>query len=136
MIARPQHGMALITAIFLMVMLVALGAAMVTLSQVQHDTGTKSLLAAKVYYGARAGLEWGIQRAIQTNTCGSASWGPGISPMQGALIDVRVTVTCSVNTYTGSNNVYFLTSVAKVGTAPGDINYAERQLIATVSNIP
>ena len=129
-------GMALVTAIFLIVVLVALGASMSSLSNVAHDTSSKSLLAAKVYWGARAGLEWGIQRAIAASATCSGSWGPGSNPMQGALSDVSVTVTCTTSTYTGSNNVYYITSVATVGTAAGGLNYAERHLTAAVSNIP
>ena len=40
-------GAALISAIFLIIVLVALGAAMVSLSTVQQDTATKSLLASR-----------------------------------------------------------------------------------------
>ena len=70
-------GAALISAIFLIIVLVALGAAMVSLSTVQQDTATKSLLASRVYYGAKAGLEWAIQRAIATGSCaGSATFTP------------------------------------------------------------
>src|ERR1043165_1786271 len=94
---HPQAGTSLINAIFLIVMLVSLAAAAVSLSKVQQDTGTKSLLSAKVYYGARAGLEWGAQQAIATGSCAGGSWGPGTNPMQSALSDVSVTVTCAVN---------------------------------------
>jgi MSHA biogenesis protein MshP len=128
-------GMALIAAIFLIVALAALGASMASLSNVEHDTGGKSLQSAKVYYGARAGLEWGIQQAIGAGASCAGSWGPGSNPMQGALSDVSVAVTCTTSTYGGSNNVYSITSVATVGTL-GQLSYAERHLSASVSNIP
>jgi MSHA biogenesis protein MshP len=133
---RPRSaGMALVSVMFLIVVLVALGAAMTSLSNVAQDTENKSLLAAKVYYGARAGLEWGIQQATAAGSCVGASWGPGSNAMQGGLSEVSVTVTCLSTTYTGSNNVYYLTSKATVGTL-GTLGYAERQLEAAVSNIP
>jgi len=125
-------GMALLSAIILIVILVSLGAAMVTLSQVEHDTGTKSLLGAKVYYGARAGLEWGVQQAIATGTCAATTT---FTLTQGALNGVTVTVTCSTGSAYGTGNAYFLASQATVGTI-GNLNYAERHLEATVSNIP
>lgn len=127
-----QAGMALISAIFLIVMLVALALAMVTMSQVEQDTGTKSLLGARVYYGARAGLEWGIQQAIATGSCtGSTSF----TLTEGALNGVAVTVTCSTGSTFGTGNAYYLTSQATTGTL-GNLDYAERRIATTASNIP
>jgi MSHA biogenesis protein MshP len=130
----PISGMALISAVFLIVVILALAAVVLSLSTVQQDTGTKSLLTARVYYGAKAGLEWGIQQAIATGACAGATWGPGTNPMQGALASVSVTVTCTASAYAGGT-VYYLTSQATTGTI-GNLNYAERHLEATVSNIP
>jgi MSHA biogenesis protein MshP len=136
---RAQAGISLISAIFLIVMLMALAAAMVSLSEVQHDTSTKSLLSAKAYYGARAGIEWATQQAVAAGSCAGATWGPApaSNPMQGALSDVTVTVTCTPNgaPYGAGNFVYYLQSTATVGTinTPG---YAERHVSATISNIP
>ncbi len=128
-------GMALITAIFLIVCLAALAAAAVSLSKTQQDTNIKSLLSANVYYGAKAGLEWGIQQAIATGSCAGGSF----TLTQGALNGVSVTVTCTTGSTfgsgTSSGNVYYLTSQATTGTL-GNVNYAERHLSATVSNIP
>jgi len=130
-----SRGMALMIAVFLIVVLAGLGVAMSNLAGVQHDTVSKSLLAAKVYYGARAGLEWGIHQALAAGVGCTGSWGPASNPMQGALSDVSVSVTCTSTTYTGTNNVYSITSIATVGTA-GSLGYAERRLFASVSNIP
>jgi len=135
---RRSHstGMAIVTAIFLIVVLAGLGLAMSSISNVQQDTENKSVLAAKVYYGARAGLDWGIQQAVAGSSCAaSTNWGPGTNPMQGALSDVSVTVTCTSTTYTGTNKVYYFTSNATVGTL-GGVGYAQRQLEAAVSNVP
>ena len=133
---KKSRGMALLTAIFLIVVLVSLGAAVVSLSNVEQDTTTKSLLSAKVYYGAKAGLEWGIQQAIAAGTCSAST---GFSLTQSASNGVSVTVTCSTGSTIGSGssvgNVYYLTSQATLGTL-GSLNYAERHLAATVSNIP
>ncbi len=127
--------MALLTAIFLIVCLAALAAAAVSLSRTQQDTTTKSLLGADVYYGAKAGLEWGIQQAIASGTCAGGSF----TLTQGSLNGVSVTVVCSTGstfgTGTSSGNVYYLTSQATIGTL-GNVNYVERHLAATVSNIP
>ena len=61
---KADSGFALVTAIFLLVVLAALGAFMVTLSGVHQTTPTPALDATRVYYGAKAGLDWGIQQAV------------------------------------------------------------------------
>jgi MSHA biogenesis protein MshP len=123
-------GGALITAIFLIVVLLGLGIAMSKLSNVTHDTATKANLSAKVYYGAKAGLEWGIQQAIGAGLCAGAS--PALG---GALSGVNVAVTCASSTHSAGNFVYYITSTATTGTL-GNVSYAERRMEATVSNIP
>jgi MSHA biogenesis protein MshP len=127
---RRASGVALLSAIFLMVVLVSLGAAMAVMSSTSQNTASKSLQTAKVYYGAKAGLEWGIQRAVAQATCGAA----GFTLAQGALNGVAVQVTCvQQTTHGGANVVYYLTSTATIG-AVGGLDYAERRVEATVSN--
>ena len=83
-------GMALMSAIFLIVVLIGLGIAMMNLSNVEHDTASKAILAAKVYYGAKAGIDWGIQQAIAAGLC----VGGPLNLTQGSLSGVTVNVTC------------------------------------------
>lgn len=136
---RPQ-GAALVTAIFLTVVIAAFVAAMTSLSTVQQDTATKSLLGARVYYGAKAGLEWAVQRTITDGApparCGGA-FPATFSPAGDGLAGVSVTVTCASSQHgTGSNAfTYYLTSTATIGSL-GSLGYAERRMEATVSNIP
>ena len=129
--ARGSRGMVAIAAIFLIVALVGLGLAMSSLSGVQADTVSKSLQAAKAYWGARAGLEWGIQRAVAAGSCAGST---GFTLSEAALNGVSVTVSCASSTY-GSNKVYYFTSTATIGTL-GKLDYAERRLLASVSDIP
>ena len=135
-------GMALMSAIFLILVLIGLGLAMMNLSNVEQDTASKAILAAKVYYGARAGLDWNIQQAIAAGSCVASP--PPISLTQGSLNGVTVNVTCvaapqGVSTCgsagTSLCQTYYLTSVATTGTL-GTLSYAERHIEATVSNIP
>jgi MSHA biogenesis protein MshP len=141
MSARSRsRGMALMSAIFLIVVLIGLGVAMMNLSNVEHDTGSKAVLSAKVYYGAKAGVDWGIQQAFAAGSCAGST----ISLTQGSLNGVTVTVTCAAApqgastcglTGTSLCQSYYLTSVATTGTL-GTLSYAERHIEATVSNIP
>ena len=143
-----QHGVALVAAIFLVVVLVALGAAMAVMSTVSHDTVTKSVQTAKVYHGAKSGLEWGIQRAVAAGACPAGAVAFNLT--QGALNGVAVQVTCVQRSTHGNPPlppticlpnppntcaVYYITSNATLGTL-GGLDYAERRVEATVSNIP
>jgi hypothetical protein len=125
-------GMALVTALFLLVVLSVITAAMVALSNVSHDTAVKSLQAAKVYYGSRAGLEWGIQQASPSGppACPAASTVLNLS--QAALAGVSVTVTCVASTH-GTVTTYYLTSIATVSVL-GRPDYAERRMEVSVTN--
>lgn len=136
-------GMALMSAIFLIVVLIGLGVAMMNLSNVEQDTASKAILSAKVYYGARAGLDWGIQQAIAAGApCNGVPTNFNLT--QGSLSGVAVAVTCfaapqGVSTCgsagTSLCRTYYLTSAATTGTL-GTLSYAERHIEATVSNIP
>lgn len=131
--AGKQSGFALISAIILIVVLAVLGVYMATMSGIQHETTSRSLLAARAYYGAKAGLEWGIHRAIAAGEICLASTpfdltGPGLD-------GINVTVTC-VQTYAYSahnNRTYYITSLAEFG-AYGSPDYVQRRMAATVAN--
>jgi MSHA biogenesis protein MshP len=133
-------GMALMSAIFLIAVLIGLGVAMMNLSNVEQDTASKAILGAKVYYGAKAGIDWGIQQAFAASSC----VGSTINLTTGSLNGVTVTVTCAAApqgpstcglTGTSLCQTYYLTSAATTGTL-GTLSYAERHIEATVSNIP
>jgi MSHA biogenesis protein MshP len=127
---KSASGFALPTAIFLLVVLAALGVFMVTLSGTHQAAPRHSLLAARVYFGAKAGLEWGIHQAIAAGSCVG-----GTPAMTGAgLTGVNATVLCTSTAHTGGT-VYRITSTAVSGTF-GTIDYAQRRMEATVSNIP
>ncbi|HEX9395862.1 MAG TPA: hypothetical protein VF943_03890 [Burkholderiales bacterium] len=142
MTSRTRHvGSALISAIFLIVVLAALGASMASLSNVEHDTATKSLLSAQAYQSAKTGLEWGIQRTISEPSataparCTSIGAGTTFSPTGSGFGGASVTVSCASSTHDVGEFVYYLTSTATIGTV-GTLGYAERRMEATVSNIP
>lgn len=122
-----QRGFAIITAIFLLVVLAALGAAMMTFATAQHVTSAMDIQGSRAYQAARAGIEWGAYRALIDNSCAASS---NVAP--GAdLSDFSVTVECSATT-SGAITAWELTSTASTGSV-GGIGYAERSLRATVS---
>jgi len=133
---RSVSGFALVTAIFLLVVLAALGVFMVTLSGTHQAAPRHSILATRVYFGAKAGLDWGIHQAIAVNNCAlSPATTTTIFPLTGTgLTGVSATVTCTSTAHT-EGTVYRITSTAVSGTF-GTLDYAQRQMEATVSNIP
>jgi len=129
--AGKQPGFALVSAVLLIVVLAVLGVYMATMSGVQHATASRSLVAARAYYGAKAGLDWGMHRAIAAGgTCLASTTfaltGPGLD-------GINVTVTC-VQTYGyQSDRTYYITSLAELDVY-GSPDYVRRRMAATVAN--
>ena len=138
-ISRRQRGASLITAIFLIVVLVSLGAFLVTVSGLQQSSSALDLQGSRAYQAARAGIEWGAFQALRNSTCATGSFSPG-----GGLSDFTVTVTCVPTPYSeitaATGTVYRITANAcnrpSAGVCPGTVgqNYIERELQATVAN--
>jgi MSHA biogenesis protein MshP len=140
-----ERGFSLVAAIFLLVILSALGVFMLSISTMQQTTSTQDLQGSKAYQAAKAGIEWGAYKILTPEN--SISPSPIIAPyvcpapatipaLGGALLGFTVTVGCtSVASYTESGNtvrVYQLTSLASFGTAPAT-NYVERSMTAVIN---
>ncbi len=128
---RPQRGFAIVAAIFLVVVLAALGAFMLTFSTVQHITSAQDVQGTRAYQAARTGIEWGAYQVLRNSSCpGSTSLTAG-----GTQAGFNIVVGCSAypSTTEGGNNVnmYQITSTASQGTV-GSATYVERQLQATI----
>lgn len=143
---RKPNGFAIVSAIFLLVILAALGAFMVTMSSTQHLTSAQDLQGSRAYRAARGGLEWAA-----ATLCGPAAGctAPLTACPVGApytlddadgsppadLEDFSVVVACAMNSYDegGTNrNIFWITSTASAGGAVGGIGYTERQLNAFI----
>ncbi|MDP3669831.1 MAG: hypothetical protein Q8R69_09130 [Telluria sp.] len=61
--------MSLVTAIFLVVVLSALGVAMVGLLTRQQASSSMDERGARAYQAARAGIEWGLFQQLRLNSC-------------------------------------------------------------------
>lgn len=131
-----QRGLGIVSAIFLLVALTALGAYMLTLSGVTQATVDRAVLTARVYSTARSGLEWGIHRAVapavQPSSCNPLT---PFTLTGGSLFAINVSVECSQSTHTGGGGkeyyVYYLKSTAAYG-QPATLDYVERKIEATV----
>lgn len=67
---RRQTGVGLFTAIFLIVVLAALGTSVALIATSQQVSSARSLSMTRAYYAARAGVEKAVADA-RTGTCGS-----------------------------------------------------------------
>lgn len=132
-----QRGVALVNAIFLIVVLAALGGYMVSISGVQQSTTNRALINARTLIAARAGLDWGIHRAVAPPTLGSgecSSPAPQFGLTGDGLENIQVTVECTTTVYGtagGQANIYYIVSTAR-NSSTGTVEYAERKLEATV----
>ncbi|MYM98338.1 agglutinin biogenesis protein MshP [Duganella vulcania] len=94
---RLAAGFSIVTALFLVVVLAALGVAMMSLNTTQQTSSALDLLGARAYEAARAGVEYGLyQQRINGNCVASRSFGLG-----GTLSTFTVTVLCTVNATPG-----------------------------------
>lgn len=143
---KIQHGFSLISAIFLLVVIAALGTFAVTLSTNQHSTMALDMLGARAYQAARAGIEWGAFQVLpnsagvfasdcRTNGTNSQTFDPASNPLADTLAGFTVLVQCAATSHVENGNamwVYHLTATSSQGTA-GTPNYVERQISATIT---
>ena len=126
--AQCEHGFAAISAIFLVVVLAALGGFMVTFSNSQQLGSARDVMGSRAYWAARAGLDWGVASVTAGSACPAASTTKTIDGFS-------VVTTCSATAYSeGSTTrtIYTLKAVAAAGGAAGSIGFAERSLTASV----
>ncbi|MBI4808362.1 MAG: agglutinin biogenesis protein MshP [Nitrosomonadales bacterium] len=137
-----QRGFSLVSAIFLLVVLAGLGAAMVTFSTSQHQSQALDVLGSRAYQAAHAGVEWAAYNiASSPGVAGANNFGPvSGNPLGGNLDGFEVSVVYTAasqvddTTYppdgvTGTVWSYDITASAVQGTA-GTENYVERVIKA------
>jgi MSHA biogenesis protein MshP len=129
-----QRGFAAIAAIFLVVILAALGGFMVTFSNTQQLTSAQDIQGSRAYWAARAGLEWGIGSA--TTICPA-------SPTKMTVDNFTVCVTCGAQTYTEASTTINLLQFTSTARSPavtacsdagsvGSVGYIERSVSASL----
>jgi len=142
-----QAGFALPSAIFLIVVLAALGAIVVTVAGLQHTSSARDVMGAKVYQAARSGIEWGAYKVLQQASPGVCPASTAIPMPAGTdLTGLTVNVDCvrstadeGSRTAAGGNPLefYLITATAcnqppcPNTAAPGPA-YVERQLQANI----
>lgn len=98
---RRARGVSLVTAIFLLVVLAGLGAAMMTVATSQQASSSMDIQGARAYQAARAGIEWGLYKQLISNGNSAACFTSPTSfalPSGSTLTGFSVTVTCTADT--------------------------------------
>lgn len=140
-----SRGFSLITAIFLLVVLAALGAFMVVFTGQQQTTLQVDVLGVRAYYAARAGTEWALYRALDPDNTiapGAAVFAPcpagTLDPLGGSLSPFTVVVTCTSSDHTeGGKSIRVYEIVSTACNAAGcpavspTAGYVERQIVVT-----
>ncbi len=131
---KPQAGFSLISALFLLIVLAALGIVAVRLNAVQQQTVVISMQSARSFAAASTGVDWAAYQALVNSTCGNSTF----MMSEAGLSGFSVSTTCSSTTHTegpDTVNVYLIESFAWTGSY-GTPDYVSRRLQATLTNAP
>jgi MSHA biogenesis protein MshP len=136
---KRAQGFAIVSAIFILVTLAALGAFIVTVATTQHAGNTLDLNGARAYYAARAGIEWGVAQTGNALFC-AANPTTTIGPVNGNPVTVSCATLAAGNAVeAGLGSIYSITATAcnqpAAGACPGAAagqNYVERRLTVLV----
>ena len=127
-----QRGFSLVPALFLLIVLAALGAVAVRLTAVQQQTTVLAIQSARAYAAARAGIETAIYEALVNGNCGSASQ----ALSEGGLAGFTVDTTCSSSSHQEgpqTTTIFVIDAFARAGSY-GSPDYVSRRLQSKVTD--
>lgn len=130
---RPTSGFALISAIFLMVVLGLLAFFLMSLSGTQQFTGLWAIQGARAQYAAQSGLQWGAWQALHGS--GACNGTLSVNAGAGAPAPFTVAVRCSSSNHVElgvSMRVWAITANARSGNF-GQPGFVQRTQVLTVS---
>lgn len=139
----------MVSVVFILVVLAALGAALADISQRQHLAAASDVQAARAYQAARAGLEWWAYWQANAGTANGDCMATNSIVPGGTLSGFTVTLTCTrtpaaypATASDGATTLTFWTVVANACNAPDNgacpassttvPTYVERQLTWTI----
>lgn len=133
---RHERGFSLVAALFVMVVVALAVVAMARLSVSTSGTLSLAIQQARAYQAARAGLEWGIRKAVKEGSCqGSASLvlEGGLSEFTGVVVSCRRVMYPGARENGNDLHVYTINSVAQNAGSPSmRPDYSFRKLEAKV----
>ncbi len=132
-------GFTLVAAIFLLVVLAALGAFLVSVATTSETSADQYMERGRAYQAARAGLEWGMyELAASAGRCMPPTV---LSTNAPTLADFRIQVACEIRPVSparepprsNERHTCVLTSRA-TRSRPGAVDYVARELHRTVAD--
>lgn len=90
--AQRARGVTIVSAIFILVVLAALGAFIVSVSTSQQIGSALDVQGVRAYQSARAGIEWGLYQQLRNASCAGAT---SFTPPATTLSGFTVTVACA-----------------------------------------
>jgi len=130
---RMPHGFALISAIFLLVVLGTLAFYLVSLSATQQISTMWQARGAAAHYAAQSGLEWGIARALAGEDCN------GTMPIDGGGGQTfTVAVSCASAQFQElavTHTVWTINATARTGSL-GSVDHVQRLARTMIINPP
>ncbi|MDX8121686.1 agglutinin biogenesis protein MshP [Janthinobacterium sp. TB1-E2] len=135
---RRMRGFSLVTAIFLLVVLAGLGAAMVNIFTLQQVESALDVQGVRAEQAARAGIEWGVYRQLVDGQCDPVK--SFALPAGTSLSIFSVNVQCSRGTGPGTLTSWTITATACNQPGPAGCpnagnnpDYVQRRLQAVLS---
>lgn len=134
--AKYAQGFLLPAAIFLVVILAALGAYAVNISTLQQASSAQDVQGARAYQMARAGVEWAAFQVLAPGTAnlGNCPASPSSLVMEGFTVSVSCTRSADFFEQGTDHTIamYDIVATATFGTV-GTAGYIERQVQVTLS---
>ena len=133
--AARSRGFALMTAVFILVVLAGLGVFLVATMSAQQRSSTADFLGSRAYQAARVGIEYGVRRALRDSVCPTVDF-----QLTGNLSQFHVNVDCASENHTEAATtvtMYRITATAcnrAACPANADGAYIERQLRVSVGS--
>lgn len=132
---RKPKAFALISAVFILVILALVGSFIVSIGSISGSSSTFAIQGVRAYFAARAGAEWGLHQVITTDACPGTTT---INMTESGLNGFRAIVSCSQTSYTeglSTYNVFEITSIGRKNSF-GSADYVSRRVrvSATLGN--
>jgi MSHA biogenesis protein MshP len=137
---HSQRGFAAIAAVFLVVVLAAFGAFMLTFSNTAQVASAQDLQGSRAYWAARAGLEWALVAVPATPAlCPNAT----ATPVSGGSVPASVQgftlqINCAKRLYaegSATTTLYQFEAIATAGASASDVSRIERS-VSTALEVP
>lgn len=127
-----HDGFSLVPALFLLIVLAALGAVAVRLTAVQQQTVVLATQGARAYAAAKAGIEAATYDALVNGNCGSQTITLTEGGLSGFVVETQCTST--IHAEAGSNTTVYVINAFAHTASYGSPDYVSRRVRATVTD--